>query len=185
VGLNSNPFTDALAIEAVRLIGRSLNRACSNGSDIKAREDMAMASALAGIAMDQGGLGIVHSMAGPFCGIFHLPHGEANAILLKYGMNFNLRAAPEKFSSIAMALGCDISGLSLEESGLAAVDAVAELLKKTGLKVDLQAYGLKESHGDIVAEQTEKMFLIKNNPRYPSREECKQLYLDVLRGEMG
>jgi alcohol dehydrogenase class IV len=184
VGLNSNPFTDALAIEAVRLISRSLCRACQCESDIKAREDMALASTLAGIAMDQGGLGIVHSMAGPLCGIFHLPHGEANAVLLKYGMHFNLKAASKKFSLLASALGCDTNGLSLEEAGAAAVDAVSKLVEQTGLKVNLQAYGLQESHADIVAEQTEKMFLIKNNPWHPSKEECKQLYLEVLKGEI-
>jgi alcohol dehydrogenase class IV len=183
VGLNSNPFTDALAVEAVGLISKSLGRACECGSDIKAREDMALASTLAGIAMDQGGLGIVHSMAGPLCGIFHLPHGEANAVLLKYGMRFNLKAAPEKFSSLAVALGCDINRLSVEEAGVAAVDAVSKLIEQTGLNVDIQAYGLKEANADIVAEQTEKMFLIKNNPWRPSREECKQLYLEVLNEE--
>lgn len=184
VGLNSNPFTDALAIEAVRLISKSLCRACDDGLDIKARGDMALASTLAGIAMDQGGLGIVHSMAGPLCGIFHLPHGEANAVLLKYGMRFNLKAVPEKFSSLALALGCDINGLSFEEAGLAAVEMVSRLVDQTGLKVDLKAYGLKETDADVVAEQTEKMFLIKNNPFRPSREECKELYLEVLKGEL-
>ena len=183
VGLNSSPFTDALALEAVRLIGRSLGKACACGTDVCAREDMAMASTLAGVAMDQAGLGIVHSMAGPFCGIFHLPHGEANAVLLKYGMSFNLKAAPGRFASLAAALGCDISGLSPEEAGAAAVEAVSGLVAETGLKVDLAAYGLKESDADIVAEQTEKMFLLRNNPRRPSREDCRQLYMDVLKGE--
>jgi alcohol dehydrogenase len=183
VGLNANMFTDAFALEAVRLISRSLVKACIDGSDLQAREDMALASTLAGIAMDQAGLGIVHSMAGPFCGIFHLPHGEANAVLLKYGMTFNLKAVPNKFASLAVALGCHRAGMGTQEAGEAAVEAVARIVSETGLKVNLQDYGLKAEDADMVADQTMKMFLLKNNPYQPSFEDCKHLYLEVLAGE--
>lgn len=183
VGQNASPFTDALALEAVRLINKSLQRACSCGTDIEAREDMALASTLAGVAMDQGGLGIVHSIASPICCTYHLSHGDASAILLKYGMQFNLKAVPNRFAKLAEAFGCDIKGLRLEEAGALAVQAVSDLLDKTGLKVDLAAYGLKETDADTVAEQTLKMFLLKNNPFCPSQEEIKQLYLDILKGE--
>lgn len=183
VGINANPFTDSFALAAVKLIGRSLVKACRDGSDLQAREDMALASTLAGTAMDQGGLGIVHSMASPFCGIYHLPHGEANAVLLKYGMAFNLKAAPDRFAALAAALGCDISGMGVMEAGAAAVEAVARIAAATGLKVDLRGYGLMPESADIVAEHTMKMFLLKNNPFQPSYEDCKRLYLDVLAGE--
>ncbi len=183
VGINSTPFTDSLAIEAVKLISRSLVRACKCGADIEAREDMALASTLAGAAMDQAGLGIVHSMAGPFCGVFHLPHGEANAVLLKYGMRFNLQAVPEKFAALAEAFGCNCEGMAALEAGSMAVDAVCRILDETGLAIDLKVYGLKETDADLVAEQTFKMFLLKNNPFKPTQEECRQLYLEVLEGE--
>lgn len=183
VGLNANTFTDAFALEAVKLIGRSLVKACTKGSDLQAREDMALASTLAGIAMDQAGLGIVHSMASPFCGVFHLPHGEANAVLLKYGMSFNLKAAPDRYASLAVALGGHRAGMGVLEAAEAAVEAVARMVSETGLKVNLHDYGLKAEDADMVADQTMKMFLLKNNPYMPSFEDCKQLYLKVLAGE--
>ncbi len=182
VGLNSNPFTDSLALEAVRLIGKSLWKACACGSDLEARYDMALASTLAGIAMDQAGLGIVHSMSGPLCSYFHLSHGDSNAALLKYGMRFNLMAAPEKFAKLAESLGYSVTGMDVWEAAMSSVHAVTKLLKETGLKIDLQAYGLKEADADLIAEETLKMFLLKNNPRKPSLSECKQLYLDILGG---
>lgn len=180
VGLNASPLTDAWALEAVRLIGRSLWRACACGGDLDAREGMALASTLAGAAMDQAGLGIVHSMAGPLCSYFHLPHGEANAALLAYGMRYNLMAAPERFASLAEALGCNIAGLTSWEAGLKAVEAVDRLVRETGLEVDLTSYGVKPSDADLVAEETEKMFLLRNNPRKPSREECRGVFLAAL-----
>lgn len=183
VGLNASPFTDALALEAVKLISKSLPKACSCGKDIDARKDMALASTLAGVAMDQGGLGIVHSIASPICCIYHLAHGDASAVLLKYGMKFNLKAAPDKFAKLAEALGCDIKGLGQEEAGAMAVQAVSDLLDKTGFKIDLKAFGLNKADADVISEQTLKMFLLKNNPFTPSLEEIKQLYLDILKGE--
>ncbi len=180
VGLGSNPFTDAWAEEAIRLIGRALWKAGANGNDIDARYDMALASTLAGVAMDQAGLGMVHAMSGPMCGHFHLAHGESNAILLEYIMEYNLMARPEKFAKIAELLGCNTDGLDLYEKAELSVDAVRRLFEKTGAKPDLSKFGITAGHADLVAEETRKMFLVKNNPRVPSHEECKAVFLNVL-----
>jgi alcohol dehydrogenase len=181
VGINANSATDAWALEAIKLIGRSLWRACGCGTDLGAREDMAVASTLAGAAMDQAGLGIVHSMAGPLCTHFHLPHGEANTVLLPYGMRFNLMARPERFATIASALGCQTTGLSPWEAGLKAVEAVDQLIRESGLDVNLAAYGLSAADADLIAEGTEEMmFLLRNNPRLPSRQECREVFLATL-----
>ncbi len=183
VSLGASPFTDGWALTAAELIGRSLLRACVAGDDLDAREQMALASTLAGVAMDQGGLGVVHSMAGPLCSYYHLPHGLACAILLPYGMSFNLAAKPERMARLASALGCETNGLSALEAGREAVAAVYRLVRETGLALDLAKFGIKESDADLVAEETTKMFLIKNNPRRPSVAECRALFLAVLNGE--
>lgn len=183
VGIGSNPFTDSFALEAIRLIGKSFWKAVAFGGDVQAREDMALASTLAGVAMDQAGLGIIHSMAGPFCTYFGMPHGEACAVLLKYGMRFNLMTSPEKFAAIAKALGCETAGLSEFEAGCKAVEAVDTLMKESGLKIDLQGYGLKRTDVDRVSENTLDMFLIRNNPRKVSAADCRAFYLGVMDGE--
>lgn len=179
-GLNANPFTDAWAEEAIRLIGRSLWPACANGNNVQARQDMALASSLAGVAMDQAGLGMVHAMSGPLCGFFHLAHGESNAILLEYVMEYNLMANPQKFANIAGFLGCVTEGLDVYEQAEMAVDAVRRLFAQTGAKPDLAKFGVKVGDADLVAEETKKMFLLKNNPRVPSVQDCKDVFLRAL-----
>ena len=180
VGLGASPITDAWAEEAIRLIGRSLWRACANGNDLDARADMAMASCLAGVAMDQAGLGMVHAMSGPMCGHFHLAHGESNAILLEYVMRYNLMARPEKFAKIAELLGCETDGLDVYEQAELSVEAVRRLFEKTGAKPDLTKFGITPEHAPLVAEETRKMFLVKNNPRVPSQADCEAVFLEVL-----
>ncbi len=180
VGLGANPFTDAFAEEAIRLIGKSLWRASACGTDVDARADMALASTLAGVAMDQAGLGMVHAMSGPMCGFFHLAHGESNAILLEHVMRYNLPANPEKFANIAKLLGCETMGLDTFEQAELSVQAVRRLFEHTGAKCDLAKFGVKRTDADLVAEETKKMFLVRNNPRVPSHEDCKMVFLGVL-----
>ena len=179
-GLGASAYTDALAEEAIRLIGKYLWRACAYGDDIEARYHMAMASSLAGIAMDQGGLGIVHSMSSPLCTYFHMAHGEANAILLERCMEYNLMARPEKFAKIAELLGCETEGLDTFEKAQLSVEAVHRLFANTGAKVDLAKAGVKRSDADLIAEETKGIFMIQNNPRVPSIPDLKQVILNVM-----
>ena len=180
VGINANPYTDALAVEAIRLIGQNLWKVCADGRDIEARYKMAMASMLAGIAMDQGGLGIVHSMSSPLCAYFNMAHGESNAVLLERCMEFNLMARPERFAHIAELLGCETYGLDTFEKAQLSVTAVHRLFEQTGTRVDFAKYGITSKDADLVAEETTRMFLLKNNPRVPSVEDCKKVFLNVL-----
>lgn len=180
VGLGANPVTDAMAEEAIRLIASSLWRACADGRDLAARHDMAVASALAGIAMDQAGLGLVHSLSGPMCTHFHMAHGESNAVLLEYCMRFNLMARPERYAKIAALLGVDTSAMTTFEAAQASVTAVSALFRETGAKVPFNSFGMKQSDAALVAKETLGMFLLRNNPRRITQEQCEQLYLDIL-----
>ncbi|MBE6906611.1 MAG: iron-containing alcohol dehydrogenase [Ruminococcaceae bacterium] len=179
-GLGSSPVTDAWAKEAISLIGKSLWTACADGSNVKARTDMALASMLAGVAMDQAGLGMVHAMSGPLCTHYHLAHGEANALLLEYVMRFNLMSCAKKYRTVAELLGCDTTGLSDFEGGALAVEAVSRLFAETGCPVDLKKYGVTADAADTIAEGTYKMYMIANNPRKPSTAQCRQVFLEML-----
>lgn len=180
VGLGANPLSDALCEEAISLIGENLVRAFACPGDIEAREAMGIASAMAGIAMDQAGLGIVHSLSGPVCAYLHVSHGLANSMLLPYGMRYNIPARHEKFAVIAELLGYDTSGLAPRDAAEAAIFAVEELLEELELgdaiaeitdnKVDLAEYG----------DNASKMFLIKNNPRPANAKACSEIFAGIF-----
>lgn len=179
-GIKAQPVTDAWAEKAIEMIGRSLVTACTNGKDLQAREDMAIASMLAGVAMDQAGLGMVHAMSGPLCTHYHLAHGEANTLLLAPVMRYNAQSCARRYRRVAELLGCDCAGLSDEEAANMAVRAVEDLFKKTGVSVNLAKYGVAAEASDTIAQGAFKMYMIANNPRKPSVEDCKAVFLDML-----
>ena len=112
VGLRANPFTDQFALAALHAAFQYLPRAVADGTDLQAREQMMLAALWGGIAMDHGGLGLVHSLSGPLSGYGHLHHGLSNALILPYALRFNTTAiAPERLRTLK-----DIFGLD-EESG--------------------------------------------------------------------
>ena len=185
VGKNTHPITDSLAVSAIRLIGGNLRKVVENGSDLQARENMAMASTLAGIAMDQAGLGIVHSLSGPVCSFMHLAHGLANAVLLPFGMEYNLSARYKRFAVIAELLGGDTGGMKEEDAAGLSLKLVHRLLDDIGLSGELekvrQAFKeRKDLH--VFGESAADMFLIRNNPRPASAEECTELFSIIAGG---
>jgi alcohol dehydrogenase len=180
VGLGANPFSDSLCETAIEMIAEYLPRAFACGNDIEAREAMGTASALAGIAMDQAGLGIVHSLSGPVCAYLHVSHGLANALLLPHGMRYNIPARHEKYAVIAELLGYDTASMAPRDAAEAAIYAVEELLEELELeepiakvldnKVDIEIYG----------ENASKMFLIRNNPRSADAKACSTIFASIF-----
>lgn len=145
VTLAANPATDALALQAIRLVGQHLARAVAYGEDIEAREGMAYASVLAGMAFNNAGLGYVHAMAHQLGGLLDMPHGVANAVLLPHVERWNLMVNPQKFADIAVALGENIDGLGKMEAAEAAITAIERLSKDVGIPQGLASLGVKES----------------------------------------
>lgn len=120
-------LSDMFEIKAIELIAKNLRNATANGKDMVARENMALAQYVAGMAFSNVGLGCVHSMAHPLGARFDIPHGVANALLLPIVMEYNMPAAEAKYCQIAKAMGMDITGMSVKEGAKAAVDAVKQL----------------------------------------------------------
>ncbi len=124
------PFSDGAAIEAIRLVSKSLRRATDYGRDIKARTDMCWAEYLAGLAFSNSGLGLVHAIAHQLGGMYHTPHGVANAILLPFVMEFNLPYRTARVARIGHAwFGDDVEGLTDEETAKHAINNVRALSK--------------------------------------------------------
>ncbi len=105
ISVNASPTTDGLALQAIRLIGRSLRKAVEDGSDKQARIDMSNGSYLAGLAFFNAGVAGVHALAYPLGGQFHISHGESNAVLLPYVMGYIRKSCPKRMADILNALG--------------------------------------------------------------------------------
>lgn len=162
----AQPLTRPLALEAVRLIGRSLRRAVANGADLPARRRMASASLMAGLAFSNGLLGGVHAIAMAMGGQFGVAHGVANALMLPYVMEFNEMAATKEYAKIAEALGENADGLSEREAAHLATLAVHHLVADIGLPSRLGDVGIPTDRLERLAEESfGNQRLLQNNPR--------------------
>jgi alcohol dehydrogenase class IV len=181
VSVNCQPFSDAMALHAIRLIGTYLRPSVANGSNQEARSQMAIASTLAGAAFSNAGVGLVHAMSHPLGGRFDVPHGVANAILLPYVMRFNLIARLERFGQVAQALGEKVEGLSAGEAGKRAVEAVLQLSTDIGIPGHLREARVKaEGLPQVAADAMNMKRAIGWNPRVVKQEEIEKLYREAF-----
>jgi alcohol dehydrogenase len=157
--------TDCVAIKAIELIAQYLRPAVANGTNMEARDAMAYAEYLAGVAMINAGLGYVHAMAHQLGGFYNLPHGVCNAVLLPTVCDFNLIAKPKRFADIAKALGENIDGLTPEDAGRKGIAAMRKLSKDVGIPAGLAELGVKESDFEILAQNAMKDICAIFNPR--------------------
>lgn len=174
------PVSDATALAAVKIIFDYLPRAVENGHDIEAREQMVYAVFLGGIAFSNAGLGNVHAMAHQLGGIYNLPHGVCNAMLLPYVEEENAKYVPEKFASIANVLGYDVEGKSAQECAAFVVDSMKELAKKVGIPATLGELGVNDVDFDLLAENAMKDICAPGNPVEFTKEQIIELYKKIV-----
>jgi alcohol dehydrogenase class IV len=173
--IRSNTFTDAVALEAMRLIVGSLRTVVNNGSDEEARNHMSEGAFLAGIAFGNAGVAAVHALAYPLGARFHTSHGVANGLLLPYVMECNLLANVPKYAVVAQMLAEKTEGLSLREEAERGVKAVKALVADIGIPLHLRDLGVPEEALEGMAVATMDVTrLLANNP--------KKLTLDDVRG---
>lgn len=176
----ASELTDGIALHAIGLIARSIRAAVYNGKNIKAREDMAMGSLMAGISLGNAGVGAVHALAYPLGGKFKVPHGVANSLLLPYVMKYNVLANVEKFAVVAKAMGENIEGLSLRDAAERAVHAMAKLSRDVGIPSTLRDVGVTEADIPGLAEEAGKIDrLLNNNPRWLTVKEIEAIYREA------
>lgn len=192
-------YTDGLAIQALKTIFKYLPRAYENGNDVEAREKMANAATMAGMAFANAFLGISHSLAHKLGAYHHIAHGIANALVICDVMRFNAAEAPVKmgtfsqydhphtlarYAEIADALG--IGGKDDKEKLDNLIAAIEDLKKKIGIKKTIRDYGVDEKKFlDTLDEMTEAAFddqCTGANPRYPLMSELRQIYLNAYYG---
>ncbi|MFV9511274.1 iron-containing alcohol dehydrogenase [Tepidibacillus sp. LV47] len=180
VSTDANPLTDSAALMAIELISEYLPKAVANGSNMEAREKMAYAQFLAGMAFNNASLGYVHAMAHQLGGFYNLPHGVCNAILLPHVEQFNLIAAPERFRDIAVAMGENIDGLSVNEAAQKAIEAIKKLSASIGIPSGLAELGVKEEDFEIMAANAQKDATHLTNPRKATLEEIVQIFKNAM-----
>ncbi|MBD5235403.1 MAG: lactaldehyde reductase [Barnesiella sp.] len=173
-------MSDMFEIEAIRMISRHLPVAVENPTNAEARDGMAVAQYIAGMAFSNVGLGLVHGMAHPMGSLFDIPHGVANALLLPTVMEFNMPACLDKYPEIARAMGVNTEGMTREEASQAAVDAVRALAVKVGIPQHLTELGITEKDIPALAEQALADVCTPGNPREVTLDDIKALYAKVL-----
>ena len=170
-------MSDAMAEQAIAVIGNNLRAAYAGGNSLPARTSMLLGSLLAGMALGEAGVGAVHALAHVLGGRHGVGHGVANALFLPYVMAFNRIGCREKYAKVASLLGERVEGLSLDRASLAAVEAVRTLSGDLGIPQRLSDLGIPEDSLDLMAEtsmQTQGRILA-NNPRVVSLSDAKRI----------
>jgi alcohol dehydrogenase len=171
-----HPLSDLHAEKAIALIGANLRRAVANGQDEDAREGMALAATLAGMAFSNVGVAAVHALEYPVGGATRCSHGAGNGLLLPYVMRFNLPARRARFAAIARLLGEKVSGMDEAQAAESAVTAVERLRADIGIPNRLRDLGVSKTQ---LRQFAEKAFGIKRilrvNPRPVTVEDLEQI----------
>ena len=177
LSVNASPITDAIALGAIKLIVKALPKAYANPSNLQAREDMATASLMAGMAFGNAGVGAVHALAYPLGGRFNIAHGVSNALLLPYVMEWNKLACVERMRDIADAMGVRVTHLSDKDAADLAVKAMADLCAAVEIPSGLRSFNVPEDAIPAMAEEASKIDrLMRNNPRKLTAADIEKIY---------
>lgn len=173
-------MSDMFEIKAIEMIARYLETAVNEPNNAEARNGMAVAQYIAGMAFSNVGLGVVHGMAHPLGAIFDVPHGVANALLLPLIMEYNAPAALDKYTDIAKAMNVYKEGMSKEEAAKAACNAVRQLSIRVGIPQHLSEIGIKEEDLPKLAKSAYADVCTPGNPREVTEEIILDLYKQAL-----
>ena len=172
----ATPITDACAIKAIELIADYLRPAVANGENLEARDKMAYAEYLAGMAFNNASLGYVHAMAHQLGGFYNLPHGVCNAILLPAVCEFNMISNPKRFADIAVAMGENVEGLSDVDAAAKGIAAIRKLSSDIGIPAGLKELNVKETDLRIMGENAQKDACMLTNPRKATLDNVISIY---------
>ena len=172
--------TDATALAAVEIVFKYLPRAVKNGQDIEAREQMTYVMFLAGVAFNNAGLGFVHAMAHQLGGMYDLPHGVCNAMLLPIVERENAKRDPKKFRKIAKAIGIDVANVEDSECTQLVIEAIIALAKEVGIPGRLSELGVNEVDVERLAENSLKDACAPGNPFQPTKDEVVSMFEEIL-----
>ncbi|WP_305417407.1 L-threonine dehydrogenase [Photobacterium leiognathi] len=180
VSTAATPITDAVAIIAIELIQQNLRTAVKEGQNLNAREQMAYAQFMAGMAFNNASLGYVHAMAHQLGGYYNLPHGVCNAVLLPHVQRYNAQVSAERLRDVAKAMGVDVEGMTAEQGADAALEAIVVLSKDVGIPSGLKELGAKEEDIAFLADNALKDACGFTNPKQATHEEISQIFMAAM-----
>ncbi|MCH1924392.1 L-threonine dehydrogenase [Shewanella sp. C32] len=180
VSTAATPITDACAIKAIEIIRDNLRTAVNEGSNIEAREQMAYAQFLAGMAFNNASLGYVHAMAHQLGGFYDLPHGVCNALLLPFVQEYNAQVAAPRLKDVAKALGVDVTAMSDAEGAQAAINTIKALAKDINIPANLTTIGVKAEDIPTLATNALKDACGLTNPKQATHEEICQIFKNAM-----
>ncbi|MDC7701347.1 L-threonine dehydrogenase [Vogesella indigofera] len=180
VSTAATPITDACALQAVRLIATNLRTAVRNGQDLHAREQMAYAQFLAGMAFNNASLGYVHAMAHQLGGFYDLPHGVCNALLLPHVEAFNASVAAGRLADVAAAMGEDVAALDAAAAAECCLAAIRRLAADIDIPARLSELGVQEADIPLLAANALKDACGLTNPRPASQAEIEAIFRQAL-----
>jgi len=175
-----NPLSDILARKALGLLSANLITACEHGADLAARQAMLLGAMLAGQAFSNAPVAAVHALASPIGGIFHVPHGLSNSLVLPHVLRFNAPEAAGLYAELAEIVVPAASG-SVEARAEALVVAMQQIATITGIERTLQQVGIEETDLDRLADEAMlQTRLLGNNPREVTRDDARAIYAAAL-----
>ncbi|EJT6171553.1 L-threonine dehydrogenase [Clostridium perfringens] len=180
VSTSATPITDACAEKAIELISNYLVNAVENGEDVEARDMMAYAEYLAGMAFNNASLGYVHAMAHQLGGFYNLPHGVCNAILLPHVQEYNKATSASRLAKIAKIMGGNIEGLTDEQGADLCIDMIKSLSQTVGIPEGLGVLGVKESDFETLATNALNDACSLTNPRKGNLEEVMAIFKKAM-----
>ncbi|NDJ55795.1 L-threonine dehydrogenase [Enterobacteriaceae bacterium 4M9] len=180
VSTAATPITDACALKAISMIAQSLPMAVEHGDNQAAREAMAWAQFMAGMAFNNASLGYVHAMAHQLGGFYNLPHGVCNAVLLPHVQSFNSKVAAERLRDCASAMGVPVKGMDAAQGAEACIDAIKALASRVKIPAGLSELGVKEEDIPVLATNALNDACALTNPIQASHEEIMGIFRTAM-----
>lgn len=178
--LKKNPLSDMLARQALTLLANNLIPACENGKNLEARQAMLLGAMLAGQAFSNAPCAAVHALAYPIGGIFHVPHGLSNSLVLPHVLRFNVSHAAAHYAELAEIVAPKAQG-SMEARSHALIEMMTQIAARVGIETRLRQVGIAESDLDRLADDAMlQTRLLTNNPRELSRDDARAIYAAAL-----
>ncbi|TFW10471.1 iron-containing alcohol dehydrogenase [Oxalobacteraceae bacterium OM1] len=175
-----NPLSDMLAQQALLLLSSNIEAACSDGKNLAVRQAMLLGATLAGQSFANAPCAAVHALAYPIGGIFHVPHGLSNSLVLPHVLRFNAPNAATMYAELAEIVAPGVTG-SVEARTQALIDRMDEIARRTGIETQLRQIGVKESDLDRMADDAMlQTRLLTNNPREVGRDDARAIYAAAL-----
>ncbi len=183
LSINADPISDQFALKAIALIYHSLPKAYADGNDVEARTDMSYGSYLAGLAFFNAGVAGVHALAYPLGGQFHISHGESNALLLPYVLEYISGACEARLCDIGKVIGLDLGRLTIPEGAKLTIIALQQLVKTVNIPNSLQEFAIEEQHLEgLTVDALKQTRLLARSPLKLEKEDIFTIYNAAYNG---